>query len=147
VKILLSQLAGQANRLILDLAPLLDQGTKTALRLAHRVALVSEPDSIALQMTRDWLGALDALGAGGSQTNLVVVNRGQAATALTKSKIEELLGVELRAMIIPAPEMCLYANQHGIPVLLQERETPVEAQIRSLAQSLIHWPSLDCTGA
>jgi hypothetical protein len=88
-------------------------------------------------MTQDWLGVLDALGAGGGQTDLIVVNRGNSASAFTKSKIEELLRMELLAMIIPAPEMCFYANQIGVPVLLQDRETLIESQATALAQRLI----------
>ena len=135
---ILNYLANQADLLILDLEPVLNPLTQMLLRRANRMVLVAEPDSIALRMTRGWLGALDTLGIGGNLAGVVMIHHGKADTAYSKSELEEALGRELLALIVPAPEMCLYANKIGVPMLLQERDTLIEAQLKSLAQSLLH---------
>lgn len=135
---ILNYLANQADLLILDLEPVLNPLTQMLLRRANRMVLVAEPDSIALRMTRGWLGALDTLGIGGNLAGAVMVHHGKADTAYSKSELEEALGRELLALIVPAPEMCLYANKIGVPMLLQERDTLIEAQLKSLAPSLLH---------
>jgi CheY-like chemotaxis protein len=129
-------LAGMADRLILDLEPAITPATQTALRRATRIILVSEPDNVAIKITGKWLAVLEQMGIGGARLGIVVVNRSNPATSYTRTQLEEALQSELLALITPAPEMCLYANKTGSPILLQQRGTLIETQIRELAQRL-----------
>ena len=54
-----------------------------------------------------------------------------------KSEIEEMLGMELLALIIPEPDQCFLAGKTGVPVLSQDRDTQLETQLRTLAQRLL----------
>jgi Flp pilus assembly CpaE family ATPase len=133
---LVSILAGKADVLILDLESALTPAVQVAVRRSDRIVLVSEPDDIAAKITQCWLEALATLGIGGSLLNIVTVNRGGGTTAYTKTQLEELFGSDV-VMISSAPEMCLVANRTSTPVILQERNTPLEQQLRTLAQHLI----------
>jgi DNA-binding response OmpR family regulator len=136
IETMLKHLGGQADLLILDLEPALSSSTGAALRQANHVVLVSESDAIALKMTREWLRGLDGLGIGGGAVSIVVVNRSKADTALSRTEIEQTLEASVLALIIPAPEICLYANKIGRPILLHGRDTPTEQQLRAVAQRL-----------
>jgi pilus assembly protein CpaE len=138
VETILNQLAALADLVILDLEPALCPANQTALRRANHIVLVTEPDSIALKMAQEWLRGLDALGIGNNAVSTVVVNRSKADTAPTRTEIERTLETELLALIVPAPEICLHASQHGVPILLHGRDTLAEQQLRAMAQSLIH---------
>jgi pilus assembly protein CpaE len=131
------QLAGMAERLVLDLEPVLNPATQAALRKANHIVLVSEPDNVAVKITHRWLAVLEQLGIGGARLGIVVVNRSNPATGYTRTQLEESLEHGLLALIAPAPDACLYANKMGIPILLQRRESLVETQLRTLAQALI----------
>ena len=134
---IIHHLAGMADRLVLDLEPVMNPATQAALRRANRIVLVSEPDHVAIKITHRWLAVLEQLGIGGVRPGIVVVNRSNPATSYTRTQLEESLESDLLALIAPAPDMCLYANKMGIPILLQKRDTLVETQLRALAQSLM----------
>ena len=137
VEHLLDRLRRQADLLILDLEPRLSPATRAAMKRASRIALVTEVDSIALRLAREWLEVLEEHDVGASTVGIVVVNRGKAATAYTRSEMEELLGRELLALIIPEPELCLHASKTGVPILLHQRDGMIDRQLRTLTQNLM----------
>ncbi len=134
---ILKPLASQADLLVLDLESAFTPVTASILKQANRVVLVSEAEQISLRMAQRWMKTLDAMGAGGSSTSLVVVNRNRALMTMTQPEIEELLGNDILALIAPEPDQCLFAAKTGVPILLQKRDTPLEMQLERLAQKLI----------
>ncbi|MGC8880180.1 MAG: response regulator [Anaerolineae bacterium] len=137
VHAILDQLTQQANRVIVDLPPLLSPMTWAALQRADRIALVTEADSIAIGAARRWLELMEAEGIVKSIIYVVAINRIGGTTPYTKLQLEEMLGCEVVALIAHAPEQCLLANKNGIPVALQKRDTVLEQQLRELAKALM----------
>ncbi len=137
VEAIINQLSGMAPVLILDLESAVNPFTQAALGQADHIILVTEADSLALQMTKRWQNSLQTWGIGGPRVGVAVVNRGRAAIAYGKTQLDEMFGSSLLGLIGPAPEACLKANETGIPILLQQQESVVDAQIRTLAQRLV----------
>jgi pilus assembly protein CpaE len=137
VESIINHLSTRADLLVLDLQPFLSEAACDILRRASRVVLVIESDSIAAQTAQRWLEALGSEGIAGSQVYVVAVNRGGGATPYNKPQLEEMLGSDVSLVIRHAVEMCLLANKNAMPVVLQQRNTNLEQQLRTLAEAVI----------
>jgi Flp pilus assembly CpaE family ATPase len=100
------------------------------------VALVTEPDPIALRCAKGRLALLQRWGIMGELMGVVVVNRWPSVMTRTVGELRELLGVTIVGVVPPAPEACLHALQQSAPLLLIHPDHLAARMLQEVAQRL-----------
>jgi len=134
---LIKHLSTAAQYLWLDLGSVLSPTNQVLARICDQIVLVFEPNDLALRLAKTALGRLSQCGLQSGAISLVMVNRSQAATALTRSQIEETLEYELIGALTPAPELFLQAVREARPVVEGHPESTPSWSLRELAAKLM----------
>jgi CheY-like chemotaxis protein/MinD-like ATPase involved in chromosome partitioning or flagellar assembly len=119
---------------VLDLGAGLNPINARLMRELDRLVVVVDPTGITLMMARELLRELDSAGVGAGKVNLVVVNRVNSNLQTPWQEVEQMLGLEIRAIISAAPELAFQANDAGTPMILLQPNAIVSSQVVKLAE-------------
>ncbi len=130
-------LVGMAKYIFIDLGPSLSAALRDIYRQCSAIFLLVEPTSLSItqfQLIRD---ALIEQGVHQNRIHAVVYNRMRSDIMLTRSQIQEKLGMELLGMISPAPELVYHAALNNRPIYLHQPESPTANQLNEIARRIL----------
>jgi pilus assembly protein CpaE len=137
---IIKQLASLSDIVLLDLGSRIDDNVRAALSRCSRLVLALEPQRISVTLTRSLLAQLEKISFGIDKIALVVVNRTQSASSLSRGMLEGLLGQDIIAIVPPAPEVAFQAADQGEPIIMVQPGNIVSDQFRELARFLLMGP-------
>ena len=135
-EVILDGLSPMADWVMFDLPVRLTPASQAVLNRCDFVALVTEPDPIALRCAKGRLALLQQCGIMGELVGVVVVNRSPSAMTMTVSELQNLLDAIIVGVVPPAPEACLHALRQGAPLLLAEPDHFAAEMLKEMAQRL-----------
>ncbi|MFN3309687.1 MAG: hypothetical protein ACK44E_10825, partial [Anaerolineales bacterium] len=130
-------LVGMAKYIFIDLGPSLSAAFQGIYRQCSAIFLLVEPTSLSItqfQLIRD---ALIEQGVHQNRIHAIVYNRMRSDIMLTRSQIQEKLGMELLGMISPAPELVYHAALNNRPIYLHQPESPTANQLNEIARRIL----------
>lgn len=121
---------------IVDMGAGLNPVTLRLQKEVDKLVIVVDPTGVTLSMARELLRELEAMGVGPGRLNLVVVNRAHSSLQTPWQEVEQLLGLEIRAIISAAPELAFQASEAGNPIVMLQPNSIVSNQMIKLAEVL-----------
>jgi pilus assembly protein CpaE len=134
--VILKQLRSMARNVVVDLGPGLPKHTARLLKEADQVVIVVEPFRLTLNMARELLKEMEALGVGHGRTNVVIVNRAQSSIQVPWQEAEQILGHEMLGLIGPASELAFQAAEAGFPIVLFQPASMATTQLNKVTEEL-----------
>jgi len=136
VSVILKGLRSLSRNVIIDMGTGL---TRSNLRLAKeidQIVLVTEPNRVTLNMTKELLKELEVNGIGRGRTNVVLLNRTQSTLQVPWQEAEQMLAHEMLAIISPAAELAFQASEAGMPMILFQPTSIVATQMNKVSEEL-----------
>lgn len=112
-----------------------DQVTARLQKEMDKLIIIVEPNSAALTMARELIHEVSQVGGAG-RINLVVVNRSQSSLQTPWQQVEDVVGLDIKAIIAAAPELAFQATEAGMPMVLLQPGAVVSSQMIKLAQEV-----------
>jgi pilus assembly protein CpaE len=137
VQTLLRFLRSEYDYLLLDLAPRLDASYREVLALCNQVFVTLEPNRIGIALTKAVLKALEDLHVGRHKTNIVLIHRVPASSALSRSMIEQSIQRNMVAGIPPASDLAYESIENGKPMVEMQPQGLVAQQVRRVVQAIV----------
>ncbi|MCC7447964.1 MAG: response regulator [Anaerolineae bacterium] len=134
--VILRNLRAMARNVVVDLGSGLTRMNTRLVKDFDQLILVVEPHRVVLNMARELLKELEALGVGRGKTNVIMVNRAQSTLQVPWQEAEQILGHEMLAIISPAPELAFQASEAGYPIVLFQPTSIVATQINKLTEEV-----------
>lgn len=100
-----------------------------------KLIVIVEPNSATLTMARELIHELSSVG-GTNRINLVVMNRSQSSLQTPWQQVEDVVGLDIKAIIAAAPELAFQATENGMPMVLLQPGAVVSSQIVKLAEEI-----------
>lgn len=100
-----------------------------------KLIIIVEPNSAALTMARELIQEVSQVGGDG-RINLVVVNRSQSSLQTPWQQVEDVVGLDIKAIIAAAPELAFQATESGMPMVLLQSGAVVSGQMVKLAKDV-----------
>jgi len=100
-----------------------------------KLIVIVEPNSAALTMAREVIHEISQVGGAG-RVNLVVLNRSQSSLQTPWQQVEDVVGLDIKAIIAAAPELAYQATEAGMPMVLLQPGAVVSSQMIKLAQEV-----------
>jgi CheY-like chemotaxis protein/MinD-like ATPase involved in chromosome partitioning or flagellar assembly len=100
-----------------------------------KLIVIVEPNSAALTMARELIQEVSQTGGDG-RINLVVVNRSQSSLQTPWQQVEDVVGLDIKAIIAAAPELAFQATESGMPMVLLQPGAVVSGQMVKLAKDV-----------
>ncbi len=122
---------------------LLDCGASLSLPLqpiyphCNAILLLTEPTPLSLTQFHLIRDALIQQGVHQNRIHAIAYNRVRSDMMLTRSQIQEKLGLELMGMITPAPELVYHAALNNRPIYLHQPESATANQFNELARRIL----------
>ena len=132
--LMLGVLDGVFADVVIRAAPVLDDATDAALRVAQLVLLVLSPEVGAVQTAIGTLQALPKLSVADHRIR-VVLNHNTPDPVLTQSRVEKALGRPVD-LIIPYDRAQTAASAQGTPLILSQPNAPLAAAVQSFIAKL-----------
>lgn len=120
---------------IVDLGAGLNRITHELYSEFDRIALVLEPNMVAVQQTQELLRLMEGEGHG-QNISIVVINRTQSSLQTSWHEIESTLGREVRAIVSAAPELAYQGLENHMPMVMLQPSAVVSGQFVKLAEEL-----------
>ncbi len=117
---------------IFDLGYGLDETTFSLQNEMDKLVIVVEPNSACLIMARELVNELGVSG----RLSLVVLNRTQSSLQTPWQEVENVVGMDVKAIIAAAPELAFQATENGTPIVLMQPGHVTSTQIVKLAGEL-----------
>jgi pilus assembly protein CpaE len=136
IELTVSKLSGIADFVVLDLGVGLPPSTLKALELCSKVIVVVEPDPITMPLTRALLDDLNANGVSTKKIVGVLINRVRTEAAMNPNMVQEAIGLEVRAVFTPAPELAFQAARAHLAMVELEPDSFTTQQARNLISHL-----------
>lgn len=118
-----------------DLGSGYDQVTARLQKEMDKLVIIVEPNSATLTMARELIHEISAVGGAG-RINLVVLNRSQSSLQTPWQQVEDVVGLDIKAIIAAAPELAYQSVENGMPMVLLQPGAVVSSQIIKLAQEV-----------
>jgi len=112
-----------------------DQITARLQKEMDKLIVIVEPNSATLTMARELIHEISSVGGAG-RINLVVMNRSQSSLQTPWQQVEDVVGLDIKAIIAAAPELAFQATENGMPMVLLQPGAVVSSQIIKLAQEV-----------
>jgi len=132
-----NNLASMCTVVTIDLGDGLRPYTKSILRLADRVMLVTEPIYPSNGLARTLAEELEREGIGRGKIHLVLVNRERTSLQIPWRQVATDLGLELAGIISPAPEQAHQSAQGGRPLVVSHPDSLVADQLHKLTEHIV----------
>lgn len=101
--------------------------------------MIVEPEPSSVACARLALASLDSLSSGGSLMGMVIVNRSATTTPLTLPEMQEVLPLDIFAVIPLSSDAFVSAHQAGIPLVLVDPDNLAALALKELAERLGRW--------
>jgi pilus assembly protein CpaE len=125
-----------ADYVLIDLSPHPSAANREALMHCDFIALVIEPEPLALACAKGTLTWLEVLGILENRVGIVVVNRARSAMNIPIPRVLSFLGRGFLQTFPPDPEACFDAEKQGAPIILTRPQSIVASSMRELADRL-----------
>ena len=135
---MLRTLQQQFDFVVVDTAPNFDEQTLTALDEVDECIIVATLDVPTLKNVKVALETMDALSIALDRRHLLL-NRADEAVGISASKVETILGMEIRANIASSLDIAASTNA-GKPIVIANPDHPASRIFRELADSLVDEP-------
>jgi len=112
-----------------------DQITARLQKEMDKLVVIVEPNSATLTVARELIHEIGSVGGMG-RINLVVLNRAQSSLQTPWQQVEDIVGLDIKAIIAPAPELAYQAIENGMPMVLLQPGAVVSSQITKLSQEV-----------
>jgi CheY-like chemotaxis protein/MinD-like ATPase involved in chromosome partitioning or flagellar assembly len=112
-----------------------DQITARLQKEMDKLVIIVEPNSATLTMARELINEISSVGGPG-RINLVVLNRSQSSLQTPWQQVEDVVGLDIKAIIAAAPELAFQATESGMPMVHLQPGAVVSSQIIKLAQEI-----------
>jgi DNA-binding response OmpR family regulator len=119
------------------LTPHISATARTIAQRSHHFVLALDADRIALAQTNRMIQSLSQMGLPGNALKLVWINRLGISSDTAGPAIRAMIGHDLAATIEPAGEAMYQALEQGQPLIANQHDHPVAAQVRTLATLLL----------
>lgn len=136
-KDIIQALARIADYVIVDLPASLTEANRAVIESSHLVAMVVERDPVCVRSAKlmasviaTWNGVPQPLGT-------VLVNRALVSAPIPLDGIDQSLGCDLLAVIPPASDICLSAQNACAPVVVHHAQSLVANCFSALADKLV----------
>ncbi len=121
-----------ADYVLVDLGATPNQTATRAFKMCHQICIVTEPNILALDLTRRTLQYLTDVGLLSHKDGVVVVNRSRTGHSLTLEQLRDILKTVVWGIIPPAPELAYQAIQSKTPMLILQPQHITTQQIKKL---------------
>jgi len=132
-----NNLASMCTIVALDMGDGLRPYTKSILRLADRVLLVTEPIYPSNVVARALVDELEREGIGRAKIHLVLVNRERTSLQIPWRQVATDLGLELAGIVSPAPEQAHQSAQGGRPLVVSHPDSLVTDQLHKVTEHIV----------
>lgn len=132
---IIAQLRSNFGFVVIDTEHYLSERTLAALDAADKVVLVTQLSVPALRSTQRTLQLFDRLGYAADKI-MVIVNRSDAASALSVSDAESVIGRPIMWKLPNDFRACADATTQGVPVLEYEPDSALSRSYANLAAKL-----------
>jgi len=116
----------------IDLGAMLNATATAVLKRSHLTCIVSEPNIIAIDLTRRTLQYFNDVGIASDKVGSVIINRSRTGHGFTISQLKELLNTEVWGIISPSPELSHQAIQSKKTLVELQPQHLVSLQIKNL---------------
>jgi DNA-binding response OmpR family regulator len=134
---ILNNLLAICDVCLFDLGSKLSPAARTIAQRSHHFVLALDADRIALAQTNRMIQSLSQMGLPGNALKLVWINRLGISADTAGPAIRATIGHDLAATIEPAGEAMYQALEQGQPLIANQHDHPVAAQVRTLATLLL----------
>ncbi len=130
MQVVLDQLGGMCDWLVLDLGMGLPDATRCALKRCDHVVLVTEPDAITMRLVEELLNLLVRdVGVERYNVSAVVVNRAAATEITALANLEDELGISISGIVSMNADLVREATRRGVAVIDAYPNSPVGNQL------------------
>ncbi|MCX8061173.1 MAG: response regulator [Anaerolineales bacterium] len=130
-------LIGMAKYILIDCGVSLSASFMPIYPISNAIFLLAEPTSLSITQFQAIRDALVEQGIHQSRIHALVYNRVRSDMMLTRSQIQEKLGIELLGMITPAPELAYHASLNNRPIYLHQPESATANQFNEIARKIL----------
>jgi pilus assembly protein CpaE len=134
--LIIKTLRTMARNVVIDLGSGLTRQNLRLMKDLDQTVVVVEPNRVSLNMAREVLKEIDAVGIGGARASVVLLSRSQSTLQVPWQEAEQLLGHEMLAVVSPAPELAYQAAEAGFPMVLFQGTAVVSTQMTKIADEL-----------
>jgi DNA-binding response OmpR family regulator len=118
MQVVLDQLGGMCDWLVLDLGMGVPDATRCALERCDHVVLVTEPDAITLRLVEQLLSLLvQDVGVERHNVSAVIVHRTTAAEAAAPAGLEDELGISIAGVVPMNADLAREATKRGVALV------------------------------
>jgi Flp pilus assembly CpaE family ATPase len=135
-KLLLQSLAALTDYVIVDLPPSLSEANRAVIESSSSMALVVERDPVCAGLAGKMARTIESWNATSFPVGAVIVNRASVACPVPLLEIETLLNCRVLGVVPPAPDLCLRAQNAGVPVAVLDPESLISGSLNDLAEIL-----------
>jgi DNA-binding response OmpR family regulator len=137
MRVVLDQLGGMCDWLVLDLGMGLSEATRCALKRCDHVVLVTEPDAITMRLVEELLNLLVRdVGVERHNVSAGVVNRAAATEITALADLEDELGISIAGIVSMNADLVREATRRGVALVDAYPNSPVGNQLARVAAYL-----------
>jgi CheY-like chemotaxis protein len=137
MQVMLDQLGGMSDWLVLDLGMGLPDATRCALERCDHVALVTEPDTTTMRLVEELLDLLVRdVGVDRHNVSAVIVNRAAATEIVTLANLEDELGISIAGIVSTNTDLVREATRRGVALIDAYPNSPVGNQLARITAYL-----------
>ena len=117
VEALMENLVQMTEYVVVDLPHMPSVANRAALRAAHTILLVVEPEASSIASAQALIELLRAWTISPSIVKLVIVNRMQSVQTISAAELERTLGCELLGTVTSAADLAVVSLNAGVPLI------------------------------
>lgn len=137
VKAILRVLSAAVDYVVVDLPGGVSEANRAALQESDCLLLVVEPDPLCIETATQILRTIRAWNDLPKLTGSVIVNRASRSFSMDASDVGRELAVPTFGVIPVATDLCLAAQEAGLPLSLVAPGSAVAGSLASLAQAIV----------
>lgn len=138
IAMLVAHLKTMSDVVVLDAGHGLTPAALKTMQHSQFTALVFEPGEVAISMLRAMLARLEKAALLDERLGLISIAHDRMDATLAVFEIAALVGRPVQTVFAPAAEVLRRAARAGKPVLINQPNAPISAQIRKFALSINH---------
>lgn len=115
-----------------DLGATLNTTATAVIKRSHLTCVISEPNIIAMDLTRRVLQYFNDVGITSDKVGSVIINRSRTGHGFTLAQLKELLNTQVWGIISPSPELSHQSIQAKKPLVELQPQHLISQQIQNL---------------
>jgi MinD-like ATPase involved in chromosome partitioning or flagellar assembly/CheY-like chemotaxis protein len=132
-KAIVRSLAGLADYVIADLPASLSEANRAVIEQSTSLALVVERDPVCVRAAGLMARVIESWDAA-PRVGAVIVNRAVVSCPMPLQEIDTLLNCQVLRVIPPAPDLCLSAQNAGLPLTMLHAESLIAGSFNDLSE-------------